>query len=444
MLSLFFYTQLSQTLCCSATGASNLMLAIASGVAIAAAANRTVLLPWGNLFEGNRFGATPPPGLHDWNLPSKVDPRCFLELSYRDRVRPCWAPFFDFYSAKAGNGTDLTQFMLPCKVVRIRSEQFSLPMALSFHVHGRALRDVLHDYGHAPMATLTAAMFRPKSTLVSAVEGFHHLQQEQQLTRMPNKSSTPRRPFLVTVHFRSVLLNTRFPNQATTTYPAFAKCASDWVISTNATHIYVACDNPAMVKTIEGMIRSNLPSHHIALSPVTFVTYVDFEIYALHRDFPPQSNSGHIKFADLAESLILGRGNVCIGTPGSTFSKVATNWWNAAFCEFIVEAGAPDQSCAVVGHHPWARAAKAPEHRFSQLVANDSKPALGDDAVGEGYMTGHVAKGVFGCDGVTCPNPPSVLPKNLRSSCAQKQGVRALRRGRGGPPPPPKCCDVSL
>jgi hypothetical protein len=32
-------------------------------------------------------------------------------------------------------------------------------------------------------------------------------------------------------------------------------------------------------------------------------------------------------FGDLAESLMIGRGDVCIGSPRSTYSKLATTWW---------------------------------------------------------------------------------------------------------------------
>jgi len=424
-------------------GDSNRMLAIASGVGIAAAANRTVLLPWGEMFKGNRFGNAPPPGLHDWNLPTQVDPRCFIEMSFRAPHRPCWAPLIDFYAATAGNATKLTQFMRSCKVIHFRSEQYTLPLALPFHVHGRPLRNVLLAYGHAPMATLTAALFRPNRALLSAVEGFHHLQ-EQLLTRTATqtkeKNTPPRQPFLITVHLRSVILNSQFPNQGHRTIPAFVKCVSDWAIATKATHIYIASDNGKMVKTVEDMVRANLSLGQTAsLSPVTFLTFLDFEAYALHSDTVPQSNNGHLEFGDLAESLILGRGNVCIGTPRSTFSKVATNWWNASFCEVIVDAGAPDQGCTVVGRHPWATTQTSSDHRNSQIFNNMT---ASDNVVGEGFISGRVAQDIFACDGITCPNPPVVSAKQLRSSCPHNQGARRLRKG--GSSVPSKCCHLSL
>ena len=73
-----------------------------------------------------------------------------------------------------------------------------------------------------------------------------------------------------------------------------------------------------------GYVRRHLPS-------ATIVTLTDFEAYVVDRKLTHEAglatSNGHLKISHLAESLLLGRGRVCVGSPRSTFSKIATTWW---------------------------------------------------------------------------------------------------------------------
>ncbi len=102
-------------------------------------------------------------------------------------------------------------------------------------------------------------------------------------------------------------------------------CASRWAKLMNASVVYLASDKPASyLEVIKGYVRRHLPS-------ATIVTLTDFEAYVVDRKLTHEAglatSNGHLKISHLAESLLLGRGRVCVGSPRSTFSKIATTWW---------------------------------------------------------------------------------------------------------------------
>jgi len=70
---------------------------------------------------------------------------------------------------------------------------------------------------------------------------------------------------------------------------------------------------------------------------VTFLSYADLRAFTIERGgaaaFSLKSDAP--KHAALAESLMLGRGDVCVGTPRSTFSKLATTWWSVGLPVYV-------------------------------------------------------------------------------------------------------------
>jgi hypothetical protein len=244
---------------------------------------------------------------------------------------------------------------------------------------------------------------------------------------------------LLTVHMRSAIFNLLArrmgaagvregkakPDPASNA--AFLDCSAAWARLSNATHIYVAADhNPA---DMAEHLQANLTrASSDGRRDVTILSYKDLVAFQMkrmadharsHLPRPADAASDGPKatttvvsvaaaaeeddtwrwpgLADLADSLMLGRGQVCVGTPGSTFSKLATNWWGARHCEVLVEGSI--EACAPVGGRPFAAAGRcggghAPQSLAAGSAGGGRRKAWGSGsgaAAGTGGMGGGVS-----------------------------------------------------
>jgi len=429
-------------------GDSNKMLALASGVALAAATNRTPLANWNHVFADKRFGDQIPAGLMNHETTMHKSMRtgpCYLSLNHAPSERNCWAPLFGLQ--------DPTQFMAGCKIMTVASNQYFLPLVMRFRARdGRSLEEAFSAEGHEPLAVMMKHLFRPPSALTTAIDSF-----------IQSLAPTTRPVVLLTVHLRNQILRLRTRQQVVggqrigmnivddpTLVPAFLNCAVHWAKLSQATHVYVASDYNFSVAEIARLLPEN----------VTVLSYRDLETFSLalsdldhHRRATTAPTTATTAaagwsagFADLADSLLLGRGQVCVGTPGSTFSKIATNWYGAENCKVLVEA---DKGCVVVGGRTWSpvasdlnnsaarAAAAAPRHvarkqHGAPLAATPVScaalgpapprrglsPNHGHQSWGESSFSGHVISEVFGCDGHGCPDPTPEALAAAKRSCA--------------------------
>jgi hypothetical protein len=290
------------------------------------------------LFEGNKFGENPPPGIqeyrdkyrpideHNQAVFFKRDDPCVLQIGHRRENRPCYAPFST--TALEGKGA-LIQLAPGCKTVTVVGSQFLLPLFLNQLVRGRPLGAWLDWYAPEPMAALSSALFRPPSDLLDTVVDFHGSLQ----AKAPGSEIQ-----LVTLHVRSQMLeNNEYKSGggADKVQKDIAVCVANWTSAVSATHVYIAADSGSAKRDILSHFERIMKSQG---RKVNIISIDDLKRFSVKR------HSEAMLVPDLAESLMLGRGRVCIGTARSTFSKIATTWWKGAFCDNIVEAPA----CSVV------------------------------------------------------------------------------------------------
>eukprot|EP00614_Pseudopedinella_elastica_P025582 CAMPEP_0172645670 /NCGR_PEP_ID=MMETSP1068-20121228/239847_1 /TAXON_ID=35684 /ORGANISM="Pseudopedinella elastica, Strain CCMP716" /LENGTH=243 /DNA_ID=CAMNT_0013459915 /DNA_START=1005 /DNA_END=1736 /DNA_ORIENTATION=- len=195
----------------------------------------------------------------------------------------------------------------------------------------------------------------------------------------------------------------------------FAKCASEIVKKYKIQIIYVASDSPDLhMKTLVSYLRplvSNL---------TLFSTFREFQNFTVvdgllkPEELEPQS--------DLLESLMLGRGQVCVRTVRSTFSQVPSAWWDGQFCEVVVEVhiNGPQNSTCEIQHMDAGRGSR-----------NNSA------------IVGAVTGPMFGCNGWGCPHQPidGASAYELRKACRTARHRQLWSEKPRSVNMPPKCCN---
>jgi len=512
---------------------SNRMLAVASGVALAVVTQRTPIIDWSSLFPDDRFGRSPPRGLIQQPLPSPRNELCTLRLGHTSDQTACWAVLADFYEREEW---DLRGLMPSCQVLHVQSNQQFLPLLLGFRVRGGpSLGSILATHGREPLTVLVAALFRPDPALAAAVSAFRdslaHGGATGERRRGRGARAAGAGPVLITVHVRYGLLAERKKALGPSVVPSIANCTAAWAARVRATHVYVGSDNPDTAAAVMNLLPVFGRAFAPTLPPLAVLGFSDLEAFALKSGLLEEHNplcdaaalgglgsssgssngdggggggggvsslrfatsarsqrcgrgaysgsveSGRMRCGDLADSLTLGSGAVCIGTPRSTFSKVATQWWGAERCGVLVEAGSAEvggvkpkgggrSGCAVVGTRPWAMAWANPTARAggsgdcvgaAALAAVAENPELAPDpplaeasatasadasasasastsactGTGESAFSGHLASETLGCGGRGCPVPLAASAASLRLHCprpeAEPQGAKQGR-----------------
>jgi len=211
----------------------------------------------------------------------------------------------------------------------------------------------------------------------------------------------------------------------------FAACAVKWANHAKATHIYIASDDLNTEKgEIERRIRQHLQGpHDVQFLSLSNVTSYAARVENTSKKMAVLNDKGDLRLPSLAESLILARGQVCIRTPRSTYSKISTVWWKGAFCDTIVEAPKCTATYRRLG-------SAAPMHDVppsgsdqGQEIPNKSGDVfnrksgvtlLGTNSTHVPHAMRGLVTDTYGCDGFGCDQSQQNTPKTAHS-CKPKE-----------------------
>ena len=125
------------------------------------------------------------------------------------------------------------------------------------------------------------------------------------------------------VHLRSLILGFREykTNPSAVVNQQYSECAAKWATALGVSLVYIAADNSGLIYELEQIIGKLLPAK------TTFLNRTHLKSYAGASLRNNEDKARFEKNFDIAESLVLGRGNLCIWTPRSTFSMIPSTYW---------------------------------------------------------------------------------------------------------------------
>jgi len=435
-------------------GESNVISGLISGVALAMLTGRTPVVPWRGLFESDRYGLEPPPGIVRKDAKGKHEfpSECTLNLDHGKMNHRCWSEMFQLYDESIASQNDSAfRYLMPrCSTVYVESNQLFLPMLLPMKIHGRTLLSWLSPHGDPePAAVLVSEFIRPPPSLAYLVEEFH-----RSLT--PVSQTRGQGVRLLTVQLRLAILGYReYPNAIKDhggskqkgidqVNERFAACAAMWANHAKATHIYLASDD---FNTEKGEIERRMRQHLQDSESTQFLSLSNMTSYAARvgnasTKMAVLNEKGDFNLPSLAESLMLARGRVCIRTPRSTYSKISTVWWNGQFCDTIVEA--PEctatyrrlQTVTPSTESIPKGSDEALENRMESGEISDHEPSMLPNIANASTRLPHAMHGLvtdsFGCNGIGCGQSRQNIPRSTHP-CKAKEHCCFSTQSTGPP-----------
>jgi len=132
-------------------GESNVISGLISGIALAMLTSRNPVVPWRGLFDSDRYGLEPPPGIvqNDARGKGNFPSECTLNLDHGKMNHRCWSEMFQLYKGSVATHNDSAfRDLLPrCRTVYVESNQLFLPMLLPMKIRGRSLQSWLSPHG---------------------------------------------------------------------------------------------------------------------------------------------------------------------------------------------------------------------------------------------------------------------------------------------------------
>mmetsp|Transcript_30870 Transcript_30870/g.69347 ORF Transcript_30870/g.69347 Transcript_30870/m.69347 type:complete len:512 (+) Transcript_30870:174-1709(+) len=322
-----------------------------------------------------------PQGKHGQRSGWGIGDPCVLGLIANRRDDFCYRGLYEqaFSNVSQHNSTTTAGKSLilapSCRVLHVESNQYYIPMLLPFSLRGSPLRKWLD--AKQPFVSIARTVFRPRDELKDSVAAFF----EYSIGTRKQQHESKNKADILTIHMRTEMES--WPG-----IEGFLDCAVKAIAERTIGIVYVASDDDATRSRVTKVL-SDLKS---ISSGALILTFSDYEVF-LKSSTNTTIRSNFGRSPNLAESLLIGKGSVCVLTADSTFSQIATTWWGGEHCETVL--------------FPEKKTCSAP------------KPS-------DVTIRGLRLSSLLGCDGFGCPQVPFTNSSVLSSACQGKRRVSSL------------------